>query len=97
MNFLKYLQYVPLVIQLIGFIQSAQKTYREAGSGAQKLAWVSTKFSELVSQFEMSGLLTPKLAQALRDGASAIISVIVQFMKAADGDVIVPPGTPSAE
>lgn len=86
-SYLRYLQYIPLAIQLVSFIRAAQGAFKDSGSNEQKLKWVAEQFSALVTQFELSGVLQPKLANALRNGSEALISIIVQFMNATDGEV----------
>lgn len=87
LQYLKYLQYIPLLAQLITFIRTAESSFRGAGSGAKKAQWVADQFSMLVTAAESVGLLSKGSAKSLRDGAGAIITAIVEAMKDAQGGV----------
>ena len=92
-NFLKYLQYVPIVIGLINFIKEAQREYEGTGTNAQKLQYVAGKFEALVAMMQTAGVIPEKLAVTLKTGAEVIISTIVQLMNAAEGGVPIDPVT----
>lgn len=96
MNILRYLQYIPLLAQLIAFIQDAERSFRQPGSGASKSAYVATLFKSLVSTTASLGLISQKTATALLGGTQAIIDVIVALMQDANGGQIpVTPSTPT--
>ena len=82
-----YLKYAPFLITLIGLVKEAERKFREAKSGAQKLAWAREQFATIVDAFESAGLVDADLANALRDGAEAFITAIVQLMNAVQGGV----------
>mgnify|MGYP003423070581 CR=1 FL=1 len=81
----KYLKFLPLLFTVVAFVKEAERKFREANSGAKKLAWASEQFDALVELLESSGIIPAKLAEALRDGADKIITVIVQIMNATGG------------
>lgn len=84
---LKYAKYIPLLLDLVAFIREAEKAFRGADTGSKKLEVVRLKLTDLVTTLEVSGVLTAKLADAIRGGAGAIISIIVQLMNAEQGGV----------
>ena len=86
---LKYLQYIPLMLQLIQFIREAQTLFEDS-QNPEKHAKVRAKFIEMVDSFQSFGLLNPKVAESLKTGIDALITILVQIMKAAGGVPKVP-------
>lgn len=80
MNYLKYMTYIPFLIQLVQFIKDAQAKWQNPGSGQQKLTYVIQQFVPLVEQARAVGLVNGKLADAIISGAGPVISIIVQLM-----------------
>ena len=81
----KYIQYIPLLVQLIQLIREAETLFTNTGSGEEKRAAVKAKFIEIVTSFQAAGLLNQTIADALRNGIDAVITIIVQIMKFAGG------------
>lgn len=84
---LKYAKYIPLLLDLITFIREAEKAFRGADTGPKKLAVVSEALSDMVTSLETAGVIPAKLAKVIRDGATVIVSLIVQLMNAEQGGV----------
>src|SRR5512139_1224401 len=95
MRYLQYLRYLPFVIQLISLIKEAERDFPDHGTGPQKLDFVVTRFGTLIDISEQSGIISAQLAQKLRDGAEAIINLIVGVMKDAGGIEPAPPAPPA--
>jgi hypothetical protein len=93
MNFFAYLKFIPLLVQLIGFIRQAQTEFTGADSGPQKMQWVVSQLVGLVSSFAGAGVISQKLADTITAKAEAIIEVIVQLFKAVHGAVPQLPAT----
>jgi len=91
MQYLAYLQFLPLLVKLIGFIRSAEATFKTPGDGATKLAAVIGQFSEVVQAAASAKLIPQRLADEFVNGAPALISIIVQILNAVHGSV--PPAT----
>lgn len=96
LKYANYLRYLPLLAGLVTFIRTAQEKWKEAGSGPQKLQWVREQFEQLVSLASMTGLIGESFAQALRDGADKLITIIVQGMKDAKALGDAPQEVPNA-
>lgn len=90
----RYFRYLSILVSLVEFIQQAQGEFPEKGSGSSRLQWVKEHFLLLVDLAATTGLLKPQLADALRAGAEAIITIVVQLMKATDGGVTPLPPQP---
>lgn len=83
MDFLKYMKYLsllPLLRSVIDFIKEAEQIYKGPGNGAHKLQLVVSKLVPLVRAAADAGLISTKLADAIVNGAPALVSVIVQIM-----------------
>ncbi len=95
MQFLAYFAYIkflPVLMQLIGFIRNAERTFTSPGSGAQKLTAVVAEFTPIVQSAAALGLIPQKLADEFVNGAPALISIIVQVFNSFGG---VPPSAPT--
>lgn len=81
-NFLKLLPLLSLLNDLTAFIKEAQAIYRGPGNNTTKLQHVIDHFMPLVQEAMGAGLIPAGIGEAIVTGAPAIISLIVQIMKA---------------
>lgn len=87
MNYIKYLQYLPLFIKLVDFIRQAQSEFTGPDSGEQKMRWVVGRFTDVVRSAQQSGLVPAKLGDTIVIALPALVEVIVQVLKAVHGSV----------
>lgn len=85
MRYAQYLKYIPFAVELVSLVKQAERKFREAKSGAQRLEWAREQFSALVAEFEEEGLISTDTAAKLRDGVEGFLSAIVTFMNAFGG------------
>ena len=85
LRYLAYLQFLPLLVQLVAFVREAEGKFRGPGSGASKSQWVRDQFAALVATANGVGLISSGLAASLIAGAGAVIDIVVAMFNASGG------------
>lgn len=85
LRYLAYLQFLPLLAQLVSFVREAEAKFKAPGSGASKSAWVRDQFTVLVNTARATGLISQAIGASLIAGATAVINIVVAVFNASGG------------